>query len=130
MSSSLLRLSSAICAVRSALEPDAAFRLYLEHLSRRDPAEALRYLFIALLARLNKAGALHADPAKTNRRYLREIGDSGIVPRERVLPFFRLFDASRYGGRTVPEGALRELADSYLSIDGELTAAAGEETNR
>ena len=105
-------------------DPDAAFRLYLEQLSRSDPAAALRYLFIALLARLNKAGALRADPAKTNRRYLREIGDSVMVARERVLPFFRLFDVCRYGGRPVPEDSLRALADSYLSIDADLTAAA------
>jgi len=103
-------------------DPDRAFRLSKDYMEQGDNFLALRYLFIALLARLNKAGAIHADPAKTNRRYQKEIENSRIIPPEETAPFFKLFNSCRYGGREVPEAELRALSGKYEEIDAGLTA--------
>lgn len=101
-------------------DPSRACSIAKDYLEQGDNYRALRYLFIALLARLNKAGAIYAEPAKTNRRYLKEVSLSGIVSQEQVLPFFRLFDRCRYGGKDVPEKELRELFGKYEALDAGL----------
>ena len=89
--------------------------------------EAIRHLYLALLARLHRDGAIDYDPAKSNWDYC-----SGFKGRPAILgPFRELtrrFDFAWYGNLEVSPSAwsiFRHVCEPYLTVAAEGMASHG-----
>ncbi len=94
--------------------------------ARGDFREAIRHLYLALLSRLHRDGAIDYDPAKSNWDYLRGFkGPGGWLSPFRDLT--RRFDFAWYGNLNVNEPAyetFRDTAQPMLTAPSEGPARA------
>lgn len=82
--------------------------------------EALRALYLATLASLDRQGLIRFDPATTNGQYLRQMPRSSR--REHFSSFTRLFDLHWYGHRDATEVEYREARGLAEQISARVEA--------
>jgi hypothetical protein len=86
--------------------------------------EAVRVLYLALLARLHRQQFIRFEPMRTNGEYVRQVQLSERAPAELHEPFVRmtgLFEARWYGERPCEAGdyrACRTLAEEIQALVG------------
>lgn len=95
--------------------PDEAMENYYGYLSSKEYSKALRFLFIALLLELDKRKIIRIEKWKTNRMYIREIGqkEKKLIPQ--MQEFSALFNACCYGNRAVDEVVVGKWFDFYMN---------------
>ncbi len=96
--------------------PDSAINRMKDLLDRKEYAEALRYLFIAVLLELNKRQIIVIEKWKTNRVYLREINSKNQHIAAKMKEFSFLFHACRYGDRMADELQINKWFDFYRGL--------------
>lgn len=107
--------------------PESWAQLADQLAGRGEFREAVRSLYLALLSRLHREGAIDYDPAKSNWDYLRGFrGQTAWVPPFRELT--RRFDFTYYGNiGATPDGyrEFRQLSGPLLAPSPERREAAG-----
>ncbi len=99
----------------AAAEPDAWISAAKRHAAAGDYRRAYRAVFIAILIRLDRAGALRFERSKTNGDYVRALGD-----KPKLLAFLRPlandFDARWYGHVSSTEADFRKVLANYNEV--------------
>jgi hypothetical protein len=82
-------------------EPDALLAQAEREAAAGRYREALRLAYLALVARLDRAGVLPEDRSRTHWELLRELRRAGRDPLyQELAPITRRLDERLYGGRT------------------------------
>jgi hypothetical protein len=96
-------------------DPPAWLEAARQHAEAGDYRRAYRAVFLAILIRLDRVGAIHFDRSRTNGEYLRSLRS-----RPALLALFgplaRDFDAVWYGCAPVTEQDYRRLLESYAAV--------------
>jgi len=104
----------------AAAEPDAWIDAAKRHAASGDYRRAYRAVFIAILIRMDRIGALKFERSKTNGDYVRTLRD-----RPALLLFLRPlandFDARWYGHIQATEADFQKALDSYNRVPGSTT---------
>lgn len=82
-------------------DPEALEQKALEFCNKGDYKQALRFLYIALLIRLNEMNLIKIDKSKTNKQYLNEIMNNKPEIHSDVSEFTGDFNKYWYGDRNV-----------------------------
>ncbi len=98
-------------------DPQSWLETARQYAESGDYRRAYRAVFLAILIRLDRAGAIHFDRARTNGEYLR-----ALRSRPSLLALFRPlardFDARWYGSAPVTEQDYHRLLGSYAAVSG------------
>jgi hypothetical protein len=87
--------------------------------------EAMRLLYLALVARLDRAGVLPEDRSRTHGELLRALRQAGHDPLSRELaPVTRRLDERLYGGRTATAEDWQFCRSTHEQIERLLCASA------
>ena len=98
-------------------EPDRWLALAREHAASGDLRRAYRAAFIAVLLRLDRAGAIRYERSRTNGDYLRAL--RGRPPLLALLrPLANGFDSHWYGSAPVSEQEFRSCLAAYDMVNG------------
>lgn len=101
----------------AAAEPDAWIRAANAHAAAGDYRKAYRAVFVAVLIRLDRLGALRFERSRTNGEYLRALrGNPALLGLLR--PLARGFDLHWYGERPATEGDYRQAMSAYETVRG------------
>lgn len=90
------------------LDPDSVYAEALRRLGEQDWTEAVRYLYVAAILWLDRAGFVRLRESKTNRDYVRELAARPAcrAPFENLT---RCFENSIYGGRPADQAICNEM---------------------
>lgn len=101
----------------AAAEPDAWIRAANAHAAAGDFRKAYRAVFVAVLIRLDRLGALRFERSRTNGDYLRALrGNPPLL--DLLRPLARGFDLHWYGERPATEGDFRQAMSAYETVRG------------
>lgn len=81
-----------------------------------DFRQALRFLYIAFLLRLNKLNVIKIDKSKTNKQYLKEMADNGYNRYDTAQKFTRDFNKFWYGNKSVGKARFDYWYSEYTSM--------------
>jgi hypothetical protein len=96
-------------------DPEAWLETARQYAESGDYRRAYRAVFLAMLIRLDRTGAIHFDRARTNGEYLRALRSRPPL-LTLFLPLARDFDARWYGSAPVTEQDYRRLLESYAAV--------------
>jgi len=82
----------------------------------RDYREAIRYLYLACLIRLDERGLLRYDRTLTNREYLRVVSNNPDLLDE-LRPIVYTFDRAWYGFVSIDENGYEEFREHVEALD-------------
>ncbi len=92
----------------------------MEHYRKGDLKQAIRFLYIALLLKLNRLDIIKIDKSKTNKQYLKEIINSSTFLYESVSDFTNAFNLHWYGNRDLDDAKFQYWHGRYtLMAKGE-----------
>ncbi|MDP4179669.1 MAG: hypothetical protein Q8942_01105 [Bacillota bacterium] len=103
-------------------DPDSVMQQVMEFYSKGDFRQGLRYLYLALLLKLNEQEFIKIDKAKTNKQYLNELYKNEYINYNRVNEFTRIFNKCWYGNRNIDKEKFDRWHKEYSSIIGEAQA--------
>jgi hypothetical protein len=108
----------------SLTEPEAYLEVARRHAASGDLHRAYRYAFLALLLRMDRIGAIHFDPARTNGEYLRILRNR---PALYTLwkPLAHNFDARWYGSMPITTADYEHCLSAYEQIVPASTSMGG-----
>jgi len=99
----------------AAAEPDAWIEAAQRHAAAGDFRRAYRAVFIAVLLRLDRIGALRYERSRTNGEYLRALRSRPPL-LTLVRPLASEFDAHWYGHRPASEDDFRRVLAAYEKV--------------
>lgn len=100
-------------------EPDELEKTALEFFEAGDFRQALRYLYICFLLRLNENNIIRIDRSKTNRQYLNEMNTNGFQRHALAVDFTGAFNRHWYGEADLDGITFRGWYDIYkLLVEG------------
>lgn len=97
----------------SLKDPEMVEQKVLEHAKNGDFRQALRYLYIALLLRLNEYDIIRIDRGKTNRQYLNEARNSQYHYYDLFFKFTQDFNRCWYGNAQVKYDDFKYWQEKY-----------------
>jgi len=100
------------------LEPETAYAEASRWLSRSDWPRATRYLYMAAILRLDRAGRIRFRHAKTNQDYVRELSQDARR-RTWFQQLTSVFEAVVYGSRPATEATCREMNTAVEALGHE-----------
>lgn len=101
-------------------EPDEIERKAVEYYNKGDLQQALRFLYIALLIKLNQLDLIRIDKAKTNRQYLNELAAAGYPFIDIIQDFTRAFNEHWYGNKALSGDKFRSMYSKYNFLTKEV----------
>jgi len=99
-------------------------RTALDYCSKGDYNQGLRFLFLALLIRLNQVNIIKIEKSKTNRQYLMEIRANGYGNYNIISEFTREFNECRYGRQSVSRERFEIWLEKYRLLISDLSKTA------
>jgi preprotein translocase subunit Sss1 len=87
--------------INTIKDPDVLFQKVIEYQNAGDYNQALRYLYIALLVKLNRLNIIKINKSKTNKQYLMEIRQYKPEIFSDITEFTNDFNLYWYGCRKV-----------------------------
>lgn len=97
-------------------DADEVYRKAFDYYNSGDYTQALRFLYISLLIRLNDLNIIRINKAKTNKQYLLEIKDNRPEIHDIMAEFTQVFNRYWYGGKKADKSIFVKWNDEYGSL--------------
>lgn len=103
--------------VETVTEPDEWLQQAQRYAADGDYRRAFRAVFLAILAHLNRSGAIEYDRSRTNGDYLRMLRGNGLrALYEALRPLTAEFDVRWYGNRATAEEDYQRCRRAYEQV--------------
>lgn len=97
-------------------DPDILLSKVEEFIQKEDYNNALRFLYLSILIRLNKTNVIRLNKSKTNKQYLNEIRENKENIYDYMLQLTNAFNRHWYGNFILYKDEFYRLYDLYNSI--------------
>jgi flagellar basal body-associated protein FliL len=94
-------------------DADEVYKKAFDYYNKGDYTQGLRFLYISLLIRFNKLNIIRINKAKTNKQYLKEIGENKPEFYEVMAEFTLVFNMHWYGGKNAVKATFVNSNEVY-----------------